>query len=183
MSNALETLTVERGHQEDEDAQGDTAHGKSQPTVAQTLEAGLDAVDEGDEIQGHKAAEHAQQHHKGDARGIERFALGEEELDIVAGEGVGHRSTCHRSGNQRDGGSCREVEHEHLDGEQHTGDGSLEDACDTGCRATSHEHRQQLGLEFEGLTQVAADGSTSEHDGALGTHRTAEADGQRRGDE
>ena len=181
--NVTVTLTVERRHQEDEHTQCDTAHGETYPSVSETLETCLNPVDEADEVERDKAAEDAQQNHKRDARCIERLTLREKELDIVSGENIGHRSTGHRRRNQRDCRSCCQVEHQHLDSEQHACYRGLEDTGNTRSSATGHQHSEFLGGQAEGLTQVAADGGTREHDRTLGTDRSTKADGERRGDE
>ena len=181
--DALVTLAIQWRHQVDEQAQREAAHGKAHPAVAQPLEATLQPVDEMDEIERHKTAKDTQQHDKRDAGGVERLALREKELDIIAREHIGHRSAGHRGGNQRNSGTGGEVEHEYLDGEQHARNRGLEDARDTCSGAASHKHGQRLWPQPEGLSQIAADGGTGEHDRTLGTDRTTKTDGQRRRNE
>ena len=77
----------------------------------------------------------------------------------------------------------RQVDHEHLEGEHHARHGCLEDAGDGGGGTTAHQHHHRLTVELEHLSEVAAYRRTREDDRCLGSHTTAETDGDGGGDD
>ena len=83
---------------------------------------------------------------------------------------------------QRCDGGHGEVHHQHLQGEDESGDGRLEDSAHcSGGTATDHEHHRLL-VKAESFRQVRTDGGTGQHDWCLSSDRTTETDGQTRTD-
>ncbi len=128
-------------------------------------------------VEGEKAAEDSQHNHIRNAVQQERFHLGVGEHGIHAVEQVGDGGGRDGSHQQRQNGGHGEVEEQHLNDKQNTGNGGLEDTGDgTGC-TTTHQDHQAVLFQSEETSQVGTDGGACEHDGCLGTHRSAEADG------
>ena len=75
------------------------------------------------------------------------------------------------------------ADHQHFDSEDQSGDGCLEDTGYGRRSSTAHEHHECLPIQSESLSQVAANGRASEHDGRLGSHTSTESDGECRRDD
>ena len=169
------TLAIEGREKEDEQAEDNRTNGKAHPGIGNAGKHRFHHLNGLVEVERHKAAEEAQHYHKRDARREERLALREEKLHVIAREGIGHCGACHRCDNQRHHRARVEVDEQHLDSEQHSRDRGLEDAGDTGCRATTHKEHERLWRQSEELPQVRPNRRTGKHYRTLGTHRATKA--------
>ena len=179
----LVAFTVERREKIDEDAQHGAADEQLHVGVGVFAEHILQRVHRAGEVERHEAAEDAQQDVGRDFLHGEGVLQVELEDGAHAGEGErdpGRRDARDKQGKQRTHG---EVDHEHLEREHQPGDGRLEDARHGAGRAAAHQQHERLAVHPEKPPQVGADGRTREHNGRLGSHRTAEADGDGAGDD
>ena len=179
--DAVVAFAKERREEEDEQRQHRAADDELHHRLV--LETGEDALAEAhrpDEIEADEAAEDAQQHTGGDALHGPRVVEVEGEEGRIAAEDVGETGggdTAHQDGHQR---GHRQVDHQHLEREHQSGDGGLENARDGTSGTAAHQEHQRATVLAEQLAQVRADGRAGEHDGRLGTHRAAKADGDGR---
>ena len=97
-----------------------------------------------------------------------------------AGNGEGDGGGCHAGHQQGKEAAQCEVNHQHFQREDQTGNGSLEDAGDGAGSTAAHEEHHLLGVQMEQSAQVGADGRTRQHNRGLGTDTTAEANGDAR---
>ena len=178
---AVPSLTIERREEEDERAEHQSAHDELAVGVsAHACELSLAPGHAAHEVEAHEASEHAEHHGGGYALHAPRRVEREGEHRLVAHEQVARYvggDGCYEDGHDR---RHRHVDHEHLEREHHAGDGRLVDACHGGGRSASHEQHELSLVELEDLSEVAAYGRSREHDGCLGSHRSAEADGDGR---
>ena len=182
--DAVVAFAIERGEKENQGAQHQSAQGElGVGLVLEAFEHPLAGRHGAYEVETHQPTDHAEQYAGGYSVDEPLFVECEMKQRVSAYEQVGEaggRDTGDEDGQQRGHG---QVDHEHLEGEHQSGDGSLEDAGN-GCRgATSHEQHDRFAVHLERLCQVGANGRTREHDGSLGTHRTAETDGDGRSDD
>ena len=120
-------LAVERGEEEDEDAEHGRTEDEALPAVR---EAGVDPFDAQHgtgEVERDESAEDAQQEDVGDALHDELLGLRKLEHGLGAGEDVRHGGGRDGRDEQGQDGRHRQIEHEHLDDEDQSGDRSLED--------------------------------------------------------
>ena len=99
----------------------------------------------------------------------------------ITTENIGETSSCHTRDKDWQQGRHRHINHQHLQRKHQSGYRCLEDTCDSTSCATAHQRHQHLPVEVEDLSEVGADGRTSQHNRCLGSHRTTETDGDGRG--
>ena len=177
-------FAVEGGEEEDEQAEETATEGE--PGIAVGLQSAEDAFagcHRADEVEADEAAAEAEQDAGGHALELPGTVEVEREQGVAAHEQVGEAGGGDAGGEDGQQGTHGEVYHEHLEGEHETCHRSLEDAGDGSCRAASDEQHELFVVEVEALAQVRADGGAGEHDGGLGTYRSAEADGDGGGDD
>ena len=179
--DAVVALAVERREEEDERAEQQAAN--EEADVGAVLEAGkhvLAGIHGADEVEADQSARHAQEDAGRHAvHGPVAVKMEAEEHGIArkdVGEARGG-DTRHEDGQERGHG---EVNHQHLEREDESGNGGLEDAGDGSGGTAADEGHERLVVQTEHLAQVGADGRAGEHDGSLGTHGTAKADGDGR---
>ena len=102
-------------------------------------------------------------------------------MELKDGSGTGYgksksrcRDTTHK---QRKKTRHGKVYHQDLQHKDKACYGSLEDACHSTRCTTSHKQHHLPGRQAEHPAQSAADGTASEHDGSLCTHRSSKSDG------
>ena len=176
-------LAIERGEDEDEHTQQETAHEPLTPVVGYLGQSGLGKPHGSGKEQRHQTREDAQNE-------VEwQVAHGE----VAKGTGAELHIASHKEVGDGDGGYGRyeqwyhgghgEVEHENLQSEDDTRNGGFEDTGYATSGATGHEEGHRLIVQLEEFGNVGADASTRECNRGLGTHRTAEADGKGAGED
>ena len=175
------TFTIERGQQEDGYAQEGASQHPFDPGAVDALELIFGPEGGAGEVERGKTAEDAKQDDVGNALDGEVHGLGEVEERGGAFDGVCHGGGSHGRDQERHDAEGGEIEHKHLDGEQQSGDRSLEDAGYTGGGSAAQQDHEGMLVHTEQSAQVGADGRAGEYDRGLGTYRSAKADGDARG--
>ena len=174
-------LAVERREQEHQARQNHTADSGAYPWILEAREEVLHHIHHAGEVERHQAGDYAQGNYRRNFCHDKGVGLYKEELKGVTGVGIcdcGTGDGRDKQGHDRHRG---EVDHKHLDGEQHAGDRRLEDAGDARSGATAHQNHQNARRHAERRAQVGPDSGTGVYDRSLGSDRTAETDGNRRG--
>ena len=99
---------------------------------------------------------------------------------VCAGQGIGDaggREATHHQGQQRGHG---EVNHQHFKRKHQAGNGSFEDTGNSSRSTASDEQHHGFVFQAKGFAETRTDGRTRQHDGRLGSHASAETDGQGR---
>ena len=174
-------FAVECGEERDEQAEHHSAEDELGITVvAQPGEDALAGSHHADEVETDESAPESEQ----DAwrHGVQSpgGVAVEREQGVAAHEDVGEAGGGDAGREDGQQGGHREVDHEHLEGEDKACYRGFEDAGNGRCGAASNEQHELFVVKMESLAEVGADGRAREHDGCFGTDRSAEADGDGR---
>ena len=135
-----------------------------------------------DEIEGRQAAEHPQKHVEGNILHGERRD-GSGEGTLFSQNQIAHQGGRYGTEQQGQHPAHAQVEKENLQGEEHAGQGGVEDARHGSGRPAAQQERHTPVGHAAVSAQIGADGGAGIHDGSLRTHRSAEADGEGAGNE
>ena len=175
------TLAIERRKQEDKAAQDESAQEEfGIRMLAQTGEHALASRHGAHEVKADKAAEDAQQDTY--RRTVEHPGRGEREVEerLRAHQNIGETGGCDTRDEDGQKRSHRQVDHQHLEREDQSGYRCLEDSGNGGTGSAAHQQNHRLLVHAEDLSQIGTDGRTGKHNRRLGSHRTAEANGDAR---
>ena len=174
-------FTVEHREEEDEHAEHRSAHQEAQTARAQAAEdLALHPVHHAREVEGQQTADDAQQDVGRRARHGEGVLQLEAEDGFGAGEDEDNAGGCDTTHQKRQQGGHREVDHQHLEHEDKTRDGRLENTGNRCCCTAAHKDHHLFAREAEETSQVGSYGAAREHDRGLGADTAAEADGDGR---
>ena len=177
--DVLVALAVEGGEDEDERAEGDAAEDEFHTPLFDLGEQPFHEARGAQEIDRQEAGGDADDDIDPDVVQLERRGGRVGEHDVFAEKAEGEESAGGGGDEQRHHRRRRQVEHEHFDGEDHRGDGRLEDGRHGRRAAAAEQQDRLLRRQLEEPRQVGAHRRASEHDRGLHTYRTAEANRQR----
>ena len=175
--NSVVALTIERRKKEDEKAQRGSPNEETNVMICNPAEFLLNPVHGLREIKRNQATDYTQQNNVRDALQKKFIFKRETKHRLHAGGDVGYRCSRHTGYQQGKQGRHGEVEHQHLEREDHPRNGSLEDACHSSCCATAHQQHHAALVEPEQAAQIGTNCRARQHDRSLCSHRTAKADG------
>ena len=164
------SFTVKRRKEEDEHTQHHTAYGKLDVRVGILAEDVLHRVHRTGEVERHQPAGNAQQDGVRDAFHHERIVEVETEHGFHARSNIGEGGCRHAGDEQREERCHRQVNHQHFEREDQSGNGCLEDACHGSGSTAADQQHECLVLHPEHASQVGAYRRTGQHNRRLGTH-------------
>ena len=171
--DAVVTLPKEGREDEDESAEGCAADERAHVDIGDAFHLPVQPTRGAQKEDRHQSCEESQHYVKRDVTHQKGLHGVEGEHHRLAPKEERHHRTSDGGDQQRQDSTARQVEHQHLEGEDECRNGCLEDGRHRRCRATRQQQGGVLAVHLEETRHVGTDGRARQHNGRLQSYGTA----------